>query len=327
MVYCSICDAERECDILLNYSNEYNLCYCYHCGLIFLHPEPKIELADNLYSGPKSFYNYLPPNNFKLKIKKLKIRLAFLRFNNWQGKSHHNFIKYDIPKFIVSSLEFLSGMEIPYTMGIPASMPRDAAILDIGYGDGSWLLAMQDMGYFNLSGIEFNSTAQSTLLGKQINALVGDIRDFDFSDESFDIIRLEHVFEHLPDPLKLMQKMSTWLKSSGFIVMTVPNIQSLDFKIFGEHFAYLSLPLHFYHYSTESLKNLCNKCGLQVLKCRTLAVWSGFANSLKSREDNWLAKLLNTPLARIMAPIYALSVSGKGDLLSVVLSKTASQSS
>ena len=126
-------------------------------------------------------------------------------------------------------------------MSTPTLMPKNAAILDIGYGNGSWLLAMSELGYFNLFGIDTNPTSQRILLERQINAQVGDIKVFDLPPEFFDIIRLEHVFEHLSHPLEHLQKITNWLKPTGYIVLTVPIIDSLTFKIFGSETIFLKL--------------------------------------------------------------------------------------
>jgi SAM-dependent methyltransferase len=319
LIYCAICNVETQCQKLFRDSSEYQLYRCNNCGLVFLHPVPEHDVVKDLYSGNTSCY--LPVDSRKLIIRKIKLKLASWRFQNWNGQRQHNFMKDYIPKLFVAAIEGLSGSTIPYTMGIPTLMPKDAAILEIGYGNGSWLLAMRELGYVNLFGIEINSTVKSILLERQINAQVGDIQDFAFPDEFFDIIRLEHVFEHLPNPLEQLQKIAKWLKPSGHITLTVPNIDSLTFKLFGPETTFLNLPEHIYQYSLQSINNLAPKCGLRVAKYRTIGVWRQFSTSLLRRRKTFLAKLINQPLAGIMAPLYSLAVCGKGEFLSLILSK------
>jgi ubiquinone/menaquinone biosynthesis C-methylase UbiE len=318
-IYCAVCNLERQCQKLFEDYSGYQLYRCSNCDLVFLHPLPENDFVKDLYTDSTSCY--LPVDCRKLIVRKFKLKLASLRFQNWNGQRRHNFLKDYLPKLLVAAMEVLSGSKIPYTMGIPALMPKDAAILEIGYGNGSWLLAMRELGYSTLFGIEINSTVQNILLKKQIKAQVGDIQDFNFPDEFFDIIRLEHVFEHLPHPLEQLQKLARWLKPKGQITLTVPNIDSLTFRIFGPETTFLNLPEHIYQYSLQSLNNLAPKCGLQVTKYRTIGVWRQFSTSLLRRRKTLLAKLINHPLAGIIAPLYSLSVWGKGEFLSVILSK------
>ncbi|MCH7916171.1 MAG: class I SAM-dependent methyltransferase [Deltaproteobacteria bacterium] len=57
----------------------------------------------------------------------------------------------------------------------------------------------------------------------------GRLENAGFTDGLFDVVCLNHVLEHLPDPQVTMREIKRILKPDGIVYITVPNTRSLNF--------------------------------------------------------------------------------------------------
>jgi SAM-dependent methyltransferase len=84
--------------------------------------------------------------------------------------------------------------------------------------------------YPKVSGIEISITMAHCIeknLG--VKVFVGQFKDFQ-TDIRFSCINMSHVLEHIPNPNEWMQKAKTLLGRDGVLVVSVPNMFSLDRK-------------------------------------------------------------------------------------------------
>lgn len=130
------------------------------------------------------------------------------------------------------------------------NLKAEMRLLDFGCGSGEFVEICGKQGIVS-TGFE-PGEAYSTYAREKmgLNVVTGAYQDLNF-DETFDIITSFHVFEHLVDPLKAIEKMKTWLNSDGKIFIEVPNTNHILIKGFGGlHFAHT---LGFARYSLEYL--------------------------------------------------------------------------
>jgi cyclopropane fatty-acyl-phospholipid synthase-like methyltransferase len=146
----------------------------------------------------------------------------------------------------------------------------ESRILDIGCGLGSSLMVLRDLGYSNLTGIEFSREVVNLLQGSPIQDYVinSDIASF-LSDalaegKQYDAILSIDVFEHfskneLIDILCLIEKV---LAPGGILLIKVPNAQSPLFSgtvVFGD-FA------HENAVTPSSLSQVLRACGFDKIQ-------------------------------------------------------------
>ena len=130
-------------------------------------------------------------------------------------------------------------------------------ILDYGCGEGSLFIALRKAGFIGgLFGVELdqNFARFAQLHGK---AVVSDKLD-DFRE--LDGAVINHVLEHLPDPVELLARIATALKPNGMLYIDVPDVEEYT------HTTDLHIA-HLLHFSERTLRALVQKAGYEVLSC------------------------------------------------------------
>jgi SAM-dependent methyltransferase len=97
----------------------------------------------------------------------------------------------------------------------------------------------------------------------------GELSSAKYPNNFFDVIVMWHVLEHISNTSELLTEIRRILKPDGFLVILVPNIASLEFKVFGINWKGLDLPRHLYHFSPFTLNALLTGSGFRVSKIST----------------------------------------------------------
>ena len=99
-------------------------------------------------------------------------------------------------------------------------------ILDVGCGTGSFIIGVSEMSR-SVSGIEPNAVLRSRLasMGYNIRRDISELTQ----NETFDVITLNHVFEHLVEPVETMKALLNHLDKNGLVIIEVPH--SRDFLL------------------------------------------------------------------------------------------------
>jgi len=132
-------------------------------------------------------------------------------------------------------------------------------ILDIGCGSGDFLLRMKEKGW-DAYGVDTSKEAcylaREKLKEKVYNC---ELEQCCFPNNHFDIVTLWHVLEHVPNPNHMLKEINRILKSDGILILEVPNIGNLGFKLTKEYCFALDVPRHLYHFSPETLEDILIK--------------------------------------------------------------------
>src|SRR5579884_1167670 len=146
--------------------------------------------------------------------------------------------------------------------------PNRGRLLELGCGMGFLLKALSDDGW-DVLGIEPDrGFCQYVELKHGLKALPTLLEDSGIPDESMDVVVFLHVIEHVPDPLKTLQSIRRVLKPGGHLVLETPRYDSLMFKLLRHRERSVSCDGHIYFFTTETLRKLCEKAGLQSRQIR-----------------------------------------------------------
>jgi SAM-dependent methyltransferase len=191
-------------------------------------------------------------------------------------------------------------------------------LLDIGCAAGSFLLAMQGQGGWQVQGVEI--TPQVAQLARErhgLNVFSGTLEEAAFADAHFDAVTMWDVLEHLHDPLAGLQEIHRILNPDGVLVIRVPNLASWDAKLFGTAWAGLDAPRHLYVFTPQTLSSMLEKAGFETLE-HSCAIGSYVTFVLSVRfwltarrvspaTSQRIMKALYHPLARLVsAPFFSI---------------------
>jgi len=139
---------------------------------------------------------------------------------------------------------------------------RDARILDVGCGSGELLKELRSVGYSRLSGVDPFVQSDLDLPG---GVTVRKIAMEELGDETYDVIMLHHVFEHLPDPLGSMKTMARLLADDGVCIIRIPVAHSWASRHYGPLWMQHDAPRHLFLHTEESMGCVAAEAGLEIV--------------------------------------------------------------
>ena len=140
--------------------------------------------------------------------------------------------------------------------------PQKGNLLDIGAGTGDFLTVVKVNGW-NTKGVEPNEKAKEIALKKGISFADSTL---DLKSNSFDVITMWHVLEHVPDLENQIKELKRLLKANGTIIIAVPNFNSYDANHYGEFWAAFDVPRHLWHFSKTAVQLLFEKEQMKLVK-------------------------------------------------------------
>lgn len=133
-------------------------------------------------------------------------------------------------------------------------------ILDVGAGTGDFLLECKNQNW-EILGIEPNDKAKGIAIGKGIK--FGDTIE-KLESNSFDVITMWHVLEHVPDVEHQVAELKRLLKPTGTIIIAVPNFKSYDANHYKQFWAAYDVPRHLWHFSKTAIEKLFDKQNMNL---------------------------------------------------------------
>lgn len=142
-------------------------------------------------------------------------------------------------------------------------------VLDIGSGSCLSLLELRHMGVEAFA-VETDPNVRAIAERYDLNVHIGSIHDTPFPNLSFDLITLNQVIEHVPDPGTLLRVVRDRLAPGGRVVLSFPNAMSLQRRLTGTRWINWHVPYHQHHFNKRSIELLAYKEGYRVERARTV---------------------------------------------------------
>jgi SAM-dependent methyltransferase len=101
----------------------------------------------------------------------------------------------------------------------------------------------------------------------------GDFLDLPDELERYDVICLWDTIEHLPRPVRHIEKAARWLKPGGILAMTTGDAGSALARLRGERWRQIHPPTHLYYFSTATLSEAVARAGLEVCLRSHVGYW------------------------------------------------------
>lgn len=156
---------------------------------------------------------------------------------------------------------------------------RKGKLLDIGAGTGDFL-AFAKAKNWEVMGIEPSEKAKELARKKGV-PFVEDSQEL--SDNSFDVITMWHVLEHVRDLDKQLSELKRICKPGGYVIIAVPNFKSYDAKFYKEFWAAYDVPRHIWHFSKTAITKLFAEKEMKLQKVHPMYFDSFYVSLLSEK--------------------------------------------
>jgi len=151
---------------------------------------------------------------------------------------------------------------------VETTSPSASRVLDVGAGTGEFLSYMQDQGY-EVVGLEPSSKIGEKAKSKGLEIHNKTVEEFVGSGHnSFDVVTLFHVLEHVPNPVEVVESAYSLLSPGGVLVVKVPNefnpLQVSARESLSLDDWWIVPPVHINYFDYDSLGALIQSAGFTV---------------------------------------------------------------
>lgn len=195
---------------------------------------------------------------------------------------------------------------------------RGSRLLDLGFGRGYVLKLARAYG-FEAYGLDSSALLAGELepeFGRRI--CHGTLGVDAIPWGSFDAIVMSHVAEHLADPITVLKQVREKLNPGGILCIAVPDMGSLQLRIFGKNWDVVSPLVHYQYFNEASLSLLLRSCGFDnleriqypALPKELTPKWMRLMRRLGGDESGELAMLAQRPMTDPAQPAEATVGNG-----------------
>jgi SAM-dependent methyltransferase len=207
--------------------------------------------ALSLITIPENLGHYYPNNYYSFQGEKwLKNKLNLLRTNMAFGK----------PTLLGLFVKYVLGENFSLSAFASQKIPREAKILDVGCGSGSFLKSLSLMEYKNLAGID-------PYLHKSLRVCADyrlDRKELANVQERYDVVTMNHSFEHMDQPLQVLRKIREILNPGGKLIIHIPVADSWAWKKYRTNWVNLDAPRHLFLHTETSIKIMAKDANFKL---------------------------------------------------------------
>lgn len=226
---------------------DFHICECLNCGLLYTMPRPSKEKIGAYYKSDEYY-------------------------------SHQENKKGFVPRLY----EAIKKINLKHKFRLASRDLPVGKLLDIGCGVGDFLHVAENKGW-QCTGVEPSEEARE--IARQ--RIKGDLlysEDLEqLPDQSFDLITMWHVLEHVDDLKWQVAQLQRLIKPNGRIVIAVPNYRSYDGRFYNAYWAAYDVPRHLNHFNKTVLTKMFKTSGLSLV-CMDKLVWDAYYISFMSEQ-------------------------------------------
>ncbi len=145
-------------------------------------------------------------------------------------------------------------------------------LLDVGCSNGQFMYQAKQMG-FEVKGAELNAGTAQIAQANGLEVFIGTLTEANLASATYDVVTLNDVIEHVPDPINLITECQRLLVDDGVLVIGTPNLDCLFnkltwqlWRLFGIGWSAVTPPHHLYQFSAKSLNRLLSQSGFKLIK-------------------------------------------------------------
>jgi 2-polyprenyl-3-methyl-5-hydroxy-6-metoxy-1,4-benzoquinol methylase len=261
---------------------DFNIVKCENCGFLFTNPQPHPENLGDYYKSEE----YVSHSNSK---------------KGFVNSAYHIVRNYTLNK----------------KFKMVKSIMSKGSILDIGCATGEFLNVFK-LDKWTTLGIEPDKDAKKFAV-ENYNLNIENENYLENIDEnSFDIITMWHVLEHVPNLNKRLETLNKILKDDGNLIIAVPNYKSYDADYYGKFWAAYDVPRHLFHFSKSTMEKLLIKHGFQIENIKPMKFDSFYVSMLSEKYKNQKSNILNAFWVGLKSNFKAIKSNDYSSLIYIV---------
>jgi 2-polyprenyl-3-methyl-5-hydroxy-6-metoxy-1,4-benzoquinol methylase len=252
---CPICRGDKYKDYLNvvdhNYSKEkFTIVCCENCGFKFTNPRPKENTIAQYYKSD----NYISHTSSNKGL----FNKLYIKIRNYQFKKK---------LAVINSL----------------SSEKEGKLLDVGCGTGDFLNFCGNNDWI-CSGVEVDEKAREIAINRNNKNIVESIDQLIEEKETYDVITLWHVLEHIYNINEYLSKIKYLLKEGGVLILGLPNNESYDAKHYKENWYAYDVPIHCSHFTKKDIIELSKNHKLKFINSLPLIFDAYYISILSARK-------------------------------------------
>ena len=266
--------------------SSYPIHRCRSCELLFVHPQPSKEELGKLYSA--SYFS--------------------------RGNKYATALD---PKHDPNRLNDQSKVELV------KRWCSSGTLLDVGCAVGGFLAIAKEYG-FEVEGVEIAEyAAEQARTRLHITVRNSDIYSADLAPESYDVITMWDVIEHLTDPNLALEKIARALRPKGYIAFSTGDVSSAWARLTAKRWQLLTPPQHLYFFSPRSMSSLLKRHGFSLKEIHHQSKWVTVAFVLFKAQESLgsIIKPVSTVIRWSGLESAKININ-LGDIMTVVAQKS-----
>lgn len=275
-VKCYQCGADNTSHFLIGEEDltakdgEFNYVKCKECGLVYQNPRIHVDQIKDFYDS-----EYIAH-------RKKKNWGVLTPLYEWAMNKHDREKEKIIKKYV--------------------KLNKDSKVLDVGCAVGTFLQFLRKKYNCKISGVDFKEDLSFPDFDK-IDFHCGLFYEQkNLPESSFDLITMWHFLEHCYNPPKTLAKAKELIKDDGRIVIEVPRLDSLTYRLFKDKWPGVQAPQHTIMFDKKSLHNMVEKAGLEVVDYLPYGAFPSYFYIFAGAYAKTIGKGLN--LDKIVAPYF-----------------------
>jgi SAM-dependent methyltransferase len=237
---------------------------CQVCGHLWLDPQPEAGEIGKLYTSYFSHGGVSP--------------LPFVGDGFWpkatrgvlEIRGYHGIARHWTERFIGSVCRLVPPLWDECEQAIRAVRgPVRGDLLDVGCGNGSYLDVMRSLGW-KVKGLEPDPVAANIARDRGFDVIERSIEEATLPESRFDVVTMNHVIEHVTDPVRVLTATRQGLKEGGQLTITTPNVESWGHRHFRNAWFHLDPPRHLHLFSIRNLVACAERAGLRTIEFGTI---------------------------------------------------------
>ena len=234
-ISCPLCESGeaspfiRTRDYPLRLPGAYTYVRCAHCGLVYLNPRPTWKERQQHYS---------------------------IRYPGYYDRTNEN------SYFQRRAAEF--GLWKRWRVVAP--FVSNGRLLDVGCGTGDFMSWFQSHSGGQAFGVDRNpEIGQPAQQGARARIMIGSADRLAFPNETFEVVMLWTVLEHLENPLPSLRECVRVLRQGGILVVRTVAIESWGARWFGPYWVGYDAPRILTVFSRSALRKILEDVGAKIL--------------------------------------------------------------